>query len=336
MESSSIATDSFKAPLTGTIAAGRPAIPQTVLQLENAAKRYGSVTALHDTNLTIRQGEVVALLGPNGAGKTTCISLLLGLTRPTRGSARLFGSDPQQTGNRMRVGTMMQISGIPDTLTVREHLEVFASYYPRPLAVSEAIRLAGLDGLGKRPSGKLSGGQKQRLHLAIALIGDPEILFLDEPTTGLDVKSRRGLWQQVRSFIAAGRTVVLTTHYLEEADALADRIVLLDQGRIIREGTPAEIKASTAGMRIRANTAYPLEAARQLPHVMSARHDGTVLELLVSRPEAAVRELLAGDRDLTGLEVTGVGLEEAFLALTGQDGAGKGTRKMINSQEVTA
>jgi ABC-2 type transport system ATP-binding protein len=307
---------------TGQPAAVRtPATKQpAVLQLQEATKRYGNVTALDSVNLEVRRGEVIAVLGPNGAGKTTCINLLLGLTRPTAGSARMFGSDPQNPKNRMRTGTMMQIAGIPDTLSVREHLQLFASYYPRPLDLRSVILEVGLAGLERRLYGKLSGGQKQRLHLALALIGDPQLLFLDEPTTGLDVQSRRALWNQVRDFVARDRTVVLTTHYLEEADALADRIVLLDQGRIIREGTAAQVKASTAGRRVRATTSYPLEAARQLPFVASATRDGAALELLVSDAEATVRELLASDPHLSGLEVTGVGLEEAFLALTGRQG----------------
>jgi ABC-2 type transport system ATP-binding protein len=293
-----------------------PAPDTAVLELRHATKRFGSVTALDGVDLQIRRGEVVALLGPNGAGKTTCLNLLLGLTRPTSGSASMFGSEPRRLQNRIRTGTMMQISGIPDTLTVREHLELFASYYPAPLGVAATVEAAGLAGLERRLYGKLSGGQKQRLHLALALIGDPELLFLDEPTTGRDVQSRRALWKQVRGFIAQGRTVVLTTHYLEEADALADRIVLIDQGRIISEGTPAQIKAGTAGTRIRANTSYPLAQARNLPAVVHASREGNLLELLVSSPEAAVRELLASDPELSGLEVSGVGLEEAFLALT--------------------
>lgn len=310
-------TSTHPQPEPATVTA-LPEEPETILELRGITKTYGSVTALDGVDLTIRRGEVIALLGPNGAGKTTCLNLLLGLIQPTRGAVRMFGSDPRQLHNRVRTGTMLQMSGLPDTLTVQEHLELFAAYYPAPLEVGQAVRLAGLEGTERRFYGRLSGGQKQRLHLALALIGDPEVLFLDEPTSGLDVQARRGLWQQVRAFIARGRTVILTTHYLEEADALADRIVLLDQGRIIREGSPAAVKAGTPGQRVRARTSFPLDMARQLPGVISARRDGTVLELLVTGAEAASRELLAFDADLSDLEVSGVSLEEAFLALTGQ------------------
>jgi len=288
-----------------------------VAQLERVTKRYGPVMALDAVTLRVRAGEVVAVLGPNGAGKTTAVSTLLGLLRPDEGAASLFGTSPDDVAAKVRVGAMLQISGVPPTLTVREHLESFAAYYPRPLRVDDAIAIAGLEQVARRPYGKLSGGQKQRLHFALAMIGDPDLLFLDEPTTGLDVESRRDFWRQVRSFIGDGRTVVLTTHYLEEADALADRIVLLDEGRLIAEGTPAEIKARTAGKVVRAVTSLDPARLAALPGVNRVELVGAATELLTTDAEETVRELLAADRGLTGLEVTGASLEEAFLAITG-------------------
>src|SRR5690606_2161132 len=175
--------------------------------------------------IRVRPGEVLALLGPNGAGKTTAVSTLLGLLRPDAGAASLFGARPDDMAAKVRIGAMLQISGVPPTLTVREHIESFAAYYPDPLPVEESLELAGLTDVADRQYGRLSGGQKQRVHFALAMVGDPDLLFLDEPTTGLDVESRRDFWRQVREFIGDGRTVILTTHYLEEADALADRIV---------------------------------------------------------------------------------------------------------------
>ena len=290
--------------------------PAPVLELRGAGRSYGRVRALHDVDLAVRQGEVVALLGPNGAGKTTAIHLLLGLIRPHAGSVALFGREPRDAAVRTRTGVMMQASGIPETLTVREHLEGFASYYPAPVPVPALLASTGLDEVADRLYGNLSGGQKQRLHLALALVGDPDVLFLDEPTTGLDVASRRYLWERVRAFVDGGRTVVLTTHDLDEADALADRVILLDHGEVVAHGTPGDIKARAAGRRVRAVTDVPLEALERLPGVAGLRHDGFAVELLVSDAEAVVRVLLRRDPNLSGLEVGDVGLEEAFLALT--------------------
>ena len=291
-----------------------------VARLTGVTKRYGAVTALDDMDLAIRPGEVVALLGPNGAGKTTAVQLMLGLLRTTAGRATLFGQDPRNAAARSRAGVMLQLSGVPATVTVREHIELFASYYPRPLPVGETVEAAGLQGLENRLYAKLSGGQKQRLHLALALCGNPDILFLDEPTTGLDVGSRRALWDQVRGFLGGVRTVVLTTHYLEEADALADRVVVIDRGRVIAEGTPAQIKAKVKGSRIRCVTSVPADEIRAMDGVGTVRMDGAATEALVAHAEPVVFELLRRDPQLRDLEVGGAGLEEAFLALTSNDG----------------
>ena len=288
-----------------------------VAQLERVTKRYGDVLALDEVTLRVRPGEVLALLGPNGAGKTTAVSTLLGLLRPDSGAASLFGTSPDDVAAKVRVGAMLQISGVPPTLTVREHVASFAAYYPSPLPVDRALELAGLSDVANRQYGKLSGGQKQRVHFALAMVGDPDLLFLDEPTTGLDVESRRDFWRQVRQFIGDGRTVILTTHYLEEADALADRIVLLDQGRTIAEGTPAEIKARTAGKVVSAVTRLPLERLALLPGVTRVERVGVAVNLHTSDAEATVRALLAADDGLHGLEVKGATLEEAFLSITG-------------------
>ena len=305
-----------------------PETPEIAAELRQASKQYGghagktgkagkgTVTALDRLDFAVRPGEVVALLGPNGAGKTTTVQLLLGLAQPSAGQALLFGRDPRDAAARVRVGAMLQVSKVPETLKVREHIELVSSYYPRPLPPAEVIEIAGLAGLEERPFGKLSGGQKQRVLFALALCGDPDLLFLDEPTTGLDVESRRGLWSAMRELVRRGRTVLLTTHHLEEADALASRIVVLDRGRVVAEGTPAEIKARVGGRRIRCVTRIPVEELLRLPGVITARRDGAAAELTASRAEAVVGELLRRDPDLSGLEVLGAGLEEAFLALT--------------------
>ena len=290
-----------------------------VAELRGAVKRYGPVTALSGVDLTVQPGEVVALLGPNGAGKTTAVQLLLGLVRPSEGEARLFGLDPRRADARTRVGAMLQISKVPETLKVKEHVHLISSYYPRPLPQAEVMAAAGLTGIENRLFGKLSGGQKQRVLFALALCGDPDLLFLDEPTVGLDVESRRAFWTVIAEKAAEGRSVLLTTHYLEEADALADRIVLVSGGRIVAEGTPAEIKARAAGRKILCRTALSLAEVAALPGVRNARRNGELVELFASEAERAVRELLARDPSLSALEVRGADLEEAFLALTGAE-----------------
>lgn len=301
---------------TESVGAGAKPVSTEIATLSNVDKSYGDIHALHNVNLPIHAGEVLALLGPNGAGKTTAISLLLGLIRPTKGEVKLFGGDPQSLASRSRVGVMLQLSGVPETLKVREHIALYSSYYPQPLILQETLESSGLVGLENRLYGKLSGGQKQRLHLALAICGNPDLLFLDEPTSGLDVASRRALWEQIRSFTGKGRTVVLTTHNLEEADALADRIVVINKGHIIAEGSPFDIKARTASQKIRAVTSLPLAAIEHLPWVSSVRQEGTVIEVLTSKAEPVVLSLLQQDKTLSGLEVSSAGLEDAFLALT--------------------
>lgn len=293
---------------------GRP-----LAELRRAVKRYGAVPALAGIDFEVRPGEVVALLGPNGAGKTTAVQLLLGLIHPSEGEARLFGLHPRSTGARVRTGAMLQISKVPETLKVKEHLDLISSYYPRPLPPREVVAAAGLEGLENRLFGKLSGGQRQRVLFALALCGDPDLLFLDEPTVGLDVESRRGLWVVIESKAREGRSVLLTTHYLEEADALADRIVMIAKGRVIAEGTPAEIKSRVAGRKVLCRTSLSLDAVTALPGVREARQEGERTEIFTAEAERVVFELLSRDRTVSGLEVRGADLEEAFLALTNSD-----------------
>jgi ABC-2 type transport system ATP-binding protein len=287
-----------------------------VATLEAVNKNYGAVRALRSVNFRVRAGELVALLGPNGAGKTTAVKLLLGLMPPNSGKARVFGGDPTNPENRTRTGAMLQVGRVPETLRVCEHIDLFSTYYRKPLPVSDVLAVAGLEKIRNRKFAELSGGQKQRVLFALAICGDPDLLFLDEPTVGLDVEARRMLWDEIRGLVDRGKTVVLTTHYLQEADALADRVAVIHQGEIIAEGTPAEIKSQTGGKKIRCITSLDLNSLRQIPGVTEVKTDREAVEIHATEAEPVVRELLSRDSNLSGLEVTSAGLEEAFLTLT--------------------
>ncbi len=299
----------------------RPDFGTVVASLEGVSKNYGEVRALRNVNFSVHAGQVVALLGPNGAGKTTAVKLLLGLMQPNSGRARVFGGDPVNPQNRIRAGAMLQVGRVPETLRVREHIDLFSSYYPNPLPLEEVLTAAGLEKVKDRKFGELSGGQRQRTLFALAICGNPDLLFLDEPTVGLDVEARRALWEEIRRLVDRGKTVLLTTHYLQEADALADRIAVINQGAIIAEGSPAEIKAQTSGKRIRCITALSVASLLQIPGVTNVRQDREAVEINAGEAEPVVRELLGRDPALSGLEITSAGLEEAFLALTQDNGS---------------
>lgn len=313
------------ATLEQTRSAGNTGTDLTVARLESVNKNYGNVRALRAVDFRVRAGEVVALLGPNGAGKTTAVKLLLGLMQPNSGKVRVFGNDPTNPENRMRTGAMLQVGRVPETLRVREHIDLFSTYYSNPMRADDVLAAAGLENLRDRKYAELSGGQKQRVLFALAICGNPDLLVLDEPTVGLDVEARRMLWDELRQFVSRGKTVLLTTHYLQEADTLADRIVVINKGEIVAEGTPAQIKAQTGGKRIRCITRLNISALRQLSGVTEVKEDREAIELHVAEAEPVLRELLARDANLSGLEVTTAGLEEAFLALT-QDASKNGNQ----------
>ncbi len=289
---------------------------QIPARLTRVIKRYGTVTALHKVDLALQPGETLALLGPNGAGKTTAISALLGIIAPDSGTAALFGNNPRRAANRTRVGAMLQVSGVPATLTVAEHVRLFASYYPTPLPLAETLAIAGLRGLENRLYGQLSGGQKQRVAFALAICGDPGALVLDEPTSALDVESRLALWAQIRSYGARGRSVLLTTHDLAEADALADRIVVLFGGRVVADGSAADIKARAGGSTVRCTSGLGDDRLRAVAGVDAIRRADGAIRITTHDANAVVRAMYLIDPTFTLFDVTATPLEEAFLALT--------------------
>jgi len=294
-------------------------VQHNVAQMRGTNKNFGEVRALVNFDFNVRAGALTALLGPNGAGKTTAIKLLLGLARPTSGQVSLFGADPAESATRTRVGAMLQVGRVPETLRVGEHIDLFSSYYPNPLPINEVLSIAGLEDLRSRRFGDLSGGQKQRVLFALAICGNPDLLFLDEPTVGLDVEARHLLWQEIRNLLGRGTTVVLTTHYLEEADALADRVAVINKGSIIAEGTPAEIKSRTSGKKIRCVTQLSPDVIRKIKGVVDVKTDRETTVIQANDPESVLRGLLSLDLDVSEIEVTSAGLEDAFLALTRED-----------------
>lgn len=287
-----------------------------VVELIGVTRRFGATVALDDVSLTVRPGELVGLLGPNGAGKTTMLSLITGLRHADSGTVRLFGGNPRDPLNRVSLGTTPQETGLPPTLTVGEVTDFVAGHYAHPMSRGEVLERFGIADLAKRQTGGLSGGQKRRLAVALALVGRPRLVVLDEPTTGLDVEARHALWQALRDYHADGATVLLTSHYLEEIEALAERVVVVGEGRVLADDTLAAVIDRVAMRRI--SVRLPAVSAAEvadLPGVVSAEHDGDRYDLLVTDADATVRALVRS-MDFSGIEVRGASLEEAFLALT--------------------
>jgi ABC-2 type transport system ATP-binding protein len=298
----------------------------TGITLTDLSKSYGKVRAVRDINISISRGETLALLGPNGAGKSTTLDMMLGLTRPDAGTVSLFGSSPRDAVQAGFVGGMLQTGSLVQFLSVRELITMVASLYPAPLDVDDALRLSGTDEFADRMTTKLSGGQTQRVRMAIALVADPELLVLDEPTAALDVEGRRDFWVAMRAVAARGKTIVFATHYLEEADAYADRIILMARGRVVADGPPTEIKARVGGRTIRVtlNNATAAELAA-IEGVTNAEQRGESFILNCPNSDSVLRILLGRYSDARDIEVRGAGLEEAFLDLTGDDEEGEGT-----------
>jgi ABC-2 type transport system ATP-binding protein len=288
---------------------------QIVASLSGVTKKYGEITALSDVSLNVRAGELLAVLGPNGAGKTTAVRLMLGLSKPLSGQVAVFGRDPRTASARGRIGAMLQVAKVPETLKVKEHIDLFRSYYANPLSLLITLEAAGLEGMEDRLFGALSGGQKQRVLFALAICGNPDLLFLDEPTVGLDITTRHLIWQRIRMLVQQGHTVVLTTHYFEEVDALADRVIVLNHGVIVAAGTSAEIKSRTAQRKVRCATRLRRADIEAIPEVSGGSEQEGRMEILTSQVEPVLRELFIRDPNLSGLEVSNSTLEDAFLKI---------------------
>ncbi|GGX17731.1 ABC transporter ATP-binding protein [Streptomyces noursei] len=292
-------------------------------------RSYGAVRAVDGLELTIAPGETVALLGRNGAGKSTTVNMLLGLLPPTEGEVRLFGDAPEAAVRAGRVGAMLQDGKPVPRVTVRELVQFVAATYPDPMDVGEALRLAGLGELAGRRIDRLSGGQAQRVRFAVALAGNPELLVLDEPTAALDVEARRDFWSSMRRYARGGRTVLFSTHYLEEADEHADRIVVLDRGRVAADGSGAEIKRRAGSARVSFDLAGArTEALAGLPGVCAVEVRGDRARLRTTDSDATVRAL-AGLDLIRGLQVAPASLEDAFLALTTAAPAAHPTKETV-------
>jgi ABC-2 type transport system ATP-binding protein len=307
------------------------------VDLVGVHKSFGSVRAVRDVSLGVDSGEIVALLGPNGAGKTSTIDMILGLSRPTAGEVSVFGMPPRQAITLGLISAVMQTGGLLKDLTVAETVQYTASLFTRSEPASQVLARAGISGIADRKVGKCSGGEQQRLRFAMALLPDPELLVLDEPTTGMDVEGRRSFWASIRKDAENGRTVLFATHYLEEADAYADRIVLLRHGQIVADGTASQIKALSAGRTVRATLPGASETLlRQIPGVEGVELRGDTV-LIQARDSDAVARYLLSQTPARDLEITARGIEEAFLALTGDgnDTAGAvGTGAASDSEGV--
>src|ERR1017187_7623113 len=294
---------------------GRP----LAISLTGLHKNFGHVRAVQGIDLRIVAGEIVALLGPNGAGKTTTIDMILGLSQPSSGSVSVYGMQPRQAINRGLVSAVLQTGGLLKDLTVAETARYTASLFASSRPVAEVLRRAGISAIADRMVGKCSGGEQQRLRFAMALLPNPELLILDEPTTGMDVEGRRDFWAAIRQDAELGRTVLFATHYLEEADAYADRIILLRQGEVVADGTGAQVKALASGRTGRATLPGADEASlRNIPAADSFEVRGDTV-LIHSKDSDKVARYLLTEMSATDLEINARGLEDAFIALTSDD-----------------
>ncbi|MEU0249387.1 ABC transporter ATP-binding protein [Streptomyces sp. NPDC006235] len=294
-----------------------------VVAFDQVSKAYDAVRAVDGLTLALRPGQTVALLGPNGAGKSTTLDLLLGLKKPDSGTVRLFSTSPRDAIVAGRVGAMLQNGGLMDEVTVAELVRLACDLHPKPYRPSEVLSRAGIEQIADRKVNKLSGGQAQRVRFALATAGDSDLIVLDEPTTGMDVTTRQAFWATMREQAGQGRTVLFATHYLEEADAVADRVLVLHRGRLLADGTAAEIKAKAGARRISFDLAGTVDEAalRGLPFLTSLTVSGRTVRIQSTDADATVHALYGLGVYPRNLEVAGLGLEQAFVAITAAEEA---------------
>jgi ABC-2 type transport system ATP-binding protein len=297
-----------------------------VVSFENVSKHYGSLKAVDGLNLDLRKGETVALLGPNGAGKSTSLDMLLALRKPTSGKIEMFGSDPYHAVKTGKVGAMLQSGGLMPEVTVRELVTLVTGFHPRPEPVDTTLRRAGIETIADQRVDRLSGGQTQRVRFALAIVGDVDLIVLDEPTAAMDVETRRLFWSSMKEEVAEGKTLLFATHYLEEADQAADRILVINRGRLLADGTPAEIKERAGAKRL----SFRLEKVDEpfllgLPGLVSLDVRGDVVQIQSSDSDATLYALLDAGYRPREIEVGSLGLEQAFIAITAEDDRANGT-----------
>ena len=299
-----------------------------VVSFENVSKHYGQLKAVDGLSLDLRAGETVALLGPNGAGKSTSLDMLLALRKPTAGKIEMFGNDPYHAVKSGRVGAMLQSGGLMPEVTVRELVTLVAGLHPRPVPVNRTLRAAGIADIADQRVDRLSGGQTQRVRFSLAIAGECDLIVLDEPTTAMDVESRQMFWANMHAEVAEGRTLLFATHYLEEADQAADRILVINKGRLLADGTPAEIKAKAGARRI----TFHLDRADEqfllgLPGLVNVEVRRDFVQIQTSDSDATLYGVLDAGLRPRDIEVTGLGLEQAFIAITAEDDRANGTEE---------
>jgi ABC-2 type transport system ATP-binding protein len=315
-------------PIAAGLAAGADGGKPAEIELRGLHKSFsgpdGPIEAVSGIDVQIAAGETVALLGPNGAGKSTTIDMLLGLLDPDAGSVSVFGRSPSQAIADGAIGAMLQTGMLIRDLSARELVSMMAALYPAPLQVDEVLELTGVGEFADQRTQKLSGGQTQRVRSAVALVSDPELLVLDEPTVAMDVEGRHAFWKTMREFAARGKTIIFATHYIEEADSYADRAVLMAHGKIVADGPTTEIRAMVGSRTIRATLpGVEIDRLAQLAGVSNAERRGEAVVLTCSDSDAAIRALLAAHPPARDIEIVAAGLEEAFLALTGDGSAAR-------------
>jgi ABC-2 type transport system ATP-binding protein len=307
-----------------------------VVSFENVSKRYGPLTAVDGLSLDLRPGETVALLGPNGAGKSTSLDMLLALRKPSSGKIEMFGSDPYHAVKTGRVGAMLQSGGLMPEVTVRELVTLIAGLHPRPVPVATTLRRAGIEQVADQRVDRLSGGQTQRVRFALAIAGESDLIVLDEPTTAMDVETRRRFWAQMKEEVAEGKTLLFATHYLEEADQAADRILVINRGRLLADGTPAQIKSRAGAKQLSFRLAGVQEPfLLGLPGLVSLDVHGETVRIQSTDSDATLYAVLDAGLRPTEIEVSGLGLEQAFLAITAEDDRAAGERPAAQAPATT-